>query len=413
MNFPLSLVLATSLLLPGLRLPTAGPAQEDVVRLIDGEQESGRVVFEDDARVVLRKGSRNVEIGRHEIETVESLERSQAFIFEHALVIPKKSARDLADVARLCEARGLPGLGSLFDYKILLLDPEDEAAHERLGHRKRSKSWTGQLDGRWHRWHELVELRRDWNRAWEFETTHYSLRTNFKLEDAVNAALDLERFFLFFHKILGSALDLRIAQSPLDVHLYGDSNSYIEPGDGRLGWYDSDSQTVKVDGSQRRPRVTLLHEAVHQLLEVGPNGVIDSGSHAPAWVDEGLAVYLSLSAVGDPGRAQFEAGRHSTTHLYAHASAEDPESLDNILALSHSDFWTPKRADLRYAQSYSLVHFCLHGENGRYRSDFLDYVRMTRLGRSSSSSFKKRVAGDPDEFERAWTQYVAGLSGGR
>ena len=406
-------LLSVSALLLAAFAPTLSEDQEDVVQMLDGKEHRGRVVFEDEERLVMRRGSREFELAQADIEEVQSLERSQAFLLNHALVIPEKSIRDLSDLARLCEARGLPGMGSLYNYKILLTDPDDEAAHERLDHRKRSKQWTGPLDGKWHRWHELIELRRDWNKAWEFETTHYSLRCNLDLDTAVDAALDLERFYLFFHEVLGSPLDLRGVASPLDVHLHGDSKSYIEVGDGRLGWYDTVSRTVKVDGSRGRPRNALLHEATHQLLEVGKNGLIDAGSVVPAWVGEGLAEYLAMSLVGNPGEAQFKAGRLANAHVYAHANAEEPESLDNILALSTSDFLTPKRAALRYAQSYTLVHFCMHGANERYRVDFLDYVRTTREGKGSSSSFKSRVAGDPEAFESAWTAYVTQLSSGR
>jgi len=377
-NTPLRILCSAGALALAAFAPPQADEQADLVRMLDGKEHRGRVVFEDAERVVLRRGSRELELSRHEVEEVQSLERSQASVLAHALVIPKGSLRDLADMARLCEARGLPGLGALINYKILLLDPEDQGAHERLGHRKRSKQWTAPLDGRWYRWRELLELRRDWNEAWELETTHYRLRCNLPLADAIDATLDLERFYLFFHEALGSPLDLRGAAAPLEVHLHGDEKSYIEIGDGRLGWYDTAARTVKVDGSRGRARKLLLHEATHQLLEVGKNGLIDAGSVVPAWAGEGLAEYLAESLTGDPGEAQFQLGRVSNLNVYAHAHAEEPETLDNLLSLTRSDFLTPKRAELRYAQAYTLVHFCMEGAEGRYRDLFLDYLRKTR-----------------------------------
>ena len=409
-NF-IGLIVAT--LLSNFPLGPANGGPPDSVVLTTGVEKAGRVVFENDELVILRQGSHDLKIKRGKIESVRSLERSLFYLLQHLVVVEPDDLLSLSDSAQLAEERELPGLASLVNLEILLADPLNEVAHEALGHRRRSSAWTAQLNGKWHLWRELLEMRREWNSAWQFETVHYSMRTNLPLKSAVQSLLDLESFYLFFHQTIGTSIESRNTVKPLAVHLHGDEQSYVQLGDNRPGWYDVNSFTVKVDGTSDYPRRSLFHEAVHQLLEVKSNGLISANSRIPAWLGEGLAEYLAYSAYGEPGRVTFEAGRLANGHLYTHSEGDDPETLDSLLALGVADFLSTQRAALRYSQSYTLVHYCLHGEHGRFRDAFLQYCRQAVAGKGSPTNFKKQVAKLSDDFEEGWSSYVSRLTGGR
>ncbi|MFT5287352.1 MAG: hypothetical protein ACI8TQ_003537, partial [Planctomycetota bacterium] len=240
---PVQIGLASCALLSPFTVVSGNGEEPDSVMLKNGGEKTGRIIFEDEEHLVLRQGSHELEIDRAKIESVESLERSLAYLLKHHLVVKDSDVRSLADSSKLAKERGLPGIADLFNLMVLLADPENEKAHEALGHRRRSREWTAQLDGKWYLWRELIELRRDWNYAWQFETAHYSLRTNLPLKEAIQSLLDLESYYLFFHETLGSPIGMRGVAKPLKVNIFGDEKSYVQLGDNRPGWYDTNSRT--------------------------------------------------------------------------------------------------------------------------------------------------------------------------
>ena len=62
--------------------------------------------------------------------------------------------------------------------------------------------------------------------------------------------------------------------------------------------------------------------------------------------------------------------------------------FDELLAISGQQWGQNLRTDLRlghlqYAQSWSLAHFLIHGDNGRYQAAFEKYLRLVGKGRPS------------------------------
>jgi hypothetical protein len=74
--------------------------------------------------------------------------------------------------------------------------------------------------------------------------------------------------------------------------------------------------------------------------------------------------------------------------------------------MATGDFGVDNKSDLKYAQAYTLVHFCLEGEGQRYRDRFFDFLRGVYLGKSSMSDFKEALGGKERELEKAWNVYV-------
>ena len=79
-------------------------------------------------------------------------------------------------------------------------------------------------------------------------------------------------------------------------------------------------------------------------------------------------------------------------------------------ALTSEDFMLRTKAPQQYAQAYTLVHFCMHGEGGRYRSGFLDYLRSAYQGLSSLTDFQNAIPVSGQEFEKRWNAYAASQS---
>jgi hypothetical protein len=83
---------------------------------------------------------------------------------------------------------------------------------------------------------------------------------------------------------------------------------------------------------------------------------------------------------------------------------------DKLLAMTTDDWQhtlhaTAQRANLLYDQSWSIVYFLIHGENGRYLKAFETYLRLLAGGGDAETAFKETI-GARDALRR-WRQFAA------
>ena len=383
----------------------ASGGERDVVQLKDGKELHGRVVYEDTRFLILRKGSRDTQIDVNEIQHVESLSRNLDALLDNTTRTQPWSVSDNELLAAQAQESGLEGEAALFWWRVLAIEPGNEAAHRALGHKKRGSGWGIPLDSRTVAQDKRVELARDWGSAWEFHTLHYHLRTNLALEIALDLALDLERYYQGVFDLFAGELQLFDVCKPMNVCVYADRASYPETA-AEAGHYDAADDTVHVDASQGFIWEVLAHEGAHQLLyDTAVRERSNSGA-IPAWLDEGLAEYIAGCVGGYPWKLKLEPGRALPRHFQTHARAPKPFTLGRVLNLSSGDFFASSDRDLKYAQAYTLVHFCLHASDGRYRDGFLEFLRGIYHGQGSSTDFKHCLHAEERELEEAWLTYV-------
>jgi hypothetical protein len=379
----------------------------DVVTLQGGAQLEGYVIYEDDSSLVLRVGSRERRLELKDVAEVRSATRSLAELFAALDAHPPVGAAAYLDLARFCRMRSLEGECALFAWGAIASDPGCAEAHELLGHRKRGSTWSAPESGRWYPLERLTELRRDWGRAWELSTTHYRLRTNLPLREALDAALDLERGYRIWFALFGRDLRMEDVIEPLEVEVHADSASYPE-STGRGAYYDSAGRILQVDASGGFDRGALVHEAVHQLLAATAESPDRSPSGSvPGWLDEGLAELVRAGCTGAPGALRFDPTGRDQGHFALHRAERKPYDLSRVLNFNAGDFAASSRADLKYAQAYTLVDFCMSAEEGRYRPSFVEFLRGVWRGQSSSTHFKNALGLKDNEIERAWKAWVA------
>lgn len=385
--------------------------ESDRVVLKDGKALTGRVVFEDESRLVLRQKSRDTTLAMEAVQRVDSRLRNLYVLLDNAQRADATDPEDLELLVSQAEECGLSGEAQVFWWRLLLLaharGEENEAAHLALGHVKRGSGWRLPVGSRSVEWDKRFELAKDWGSALEFSSYHFRVRTNLPLELDLDVLLDLERFYRAFFEFLGPELGLYDVCQPMRVHLHADSASYPEVG-LEAGRYDPIEDLVHLDASQRFAFETLAHEVTHQLLYDTAFREQKRDGEIPAWLNEGLAEYLAASIVRTPGLL-VELGRPEARHFRAHAQAKDSLDLTRVLALSVGDYSSSSDRDLKYAQSYTLVHFFLHGEEGRYRAGFFEFLRTVYRGKGSSTDLKRCLGVAWRPLEKAWHAYARGM----
>ena len=168
--------------------------------------------------------------------------------------------------------------------------------------------------------------------------------------------------------------------------------------------------TFLTDGDRLNTLRTLQHEGFHQFAYVY------IGHNLPLWANEGLAEYFENGIV--VGR-RMKLGYAKERKIELLRTAMEKDALidfDQLLAIAGEQWGYNLRTDLRlghlqYAQSWSLVHFLIHGDNGRYQAAFEKYLRLVGKGRPSVSAFRAAfgVRDDTTAFRQRWEAYLKTL----
>lgn len=384
--------------------------ESDRVQLLSGKELSGHAVYEDRKLVLLRKGSKVREITHDKIESVTSRARGIRTLMKALDGYDAWRVSDNEALARQAEELGLQDEAHNLWWRVLAVEPENVTAHEALGHKRSGKRWKVVHAGRKVRMDSVRELARDFGKAWEFSTSHFDLRTNLSLEQALDLTLDLERLYVEFYRLFAHELRLFETEERMQVYIHSDASSFPEQS-GESGYFKGDLNRVTIDASKGLVMYLVVHEVTHQLIY--NTAVEEHTRHGaiPGWVDEGLAEYMAGSYQGIPARLVIdtESLRHSWFRVQA--DAKKPLSLSRVLNLSGGDFAASSHRQLKYAQVYTLVCFCLQGQEGRYRKAFMLFLNGAYDGKGSSTDFKSALAVKKKRFEEQWRGYVLQIAG--
>jgi Peptidase MA superfamily len=386
----------------------------DRVELSNGAKIEGRIVFEDANRILLQTGTGEKSFDKKNVKSSRSRARLHDDLFDRWLALDDQHLSGVLDLARMAKQTDLREDSECFAARALLLDKSSPEAHDLLGHRKRGSTWDLEFrKDRWLSFEKVLAIRDDWGDAFDLASMHYVVRTNFGLTQEVEAALDLESFYRAFFELFGQDLELREVLDPMTVEIHADKKSFPPIASGRTAYTDTARNWVEIDASASATNGPdlreLIHEATHQLVAaLTVHSFSGAGGAVPGWLGEGLAEYVAGGMGGLSGRRKFSQGSLLPGHFAVHAAAKAPYELSRVLNFEADDFVASSKSDLKYAQAYTLVQFCMEGDGGKYRKGFLEYLRGVWRGKKSVPDFRKAMKVDEAAFEKAWIAHVRG-----
>lgn len=398
---PLLVVLAP--LLGGARTP-------DRVELVDKTVVEGRVVCVAENEVVVRVGTKDRVIENATIASIYARLDNQREAVDRWIALAPEDLDGALDLAQFCKRHDLVEEASLVAWWIVLARPDHEEAHALLGHEKIKNVWYVRDGSRRIEIEKYLKSHADWSNAFELRTTHYLVRTNLPLQSAIKIAFDLECHYRAFFGQFAKPVRLLEVVEPMTANVHADAKSFAKLTGDRSAYFNGASRALEVDASSGVDVRVLTHEATHALLNATAVTTRTATGVIPAWLDEGLAEYMAATLVGEEGRLRFDGDALMRYHFTLQAKSKDAYDLSRLLNFENTDFAATARADLKYAQAYSLVHFGLHGERGAYREKFLAFVRGCYAGQSSQSHFKDALGLEMPQLERAWTTYVKAMA---
>ncbi len=189
------------------RGPGRGDDERDLVVDKQGNEVRGRVIrrYGDEGVLVLQGGSTKL-VKKADVARVETTrERLATFLAERKAGLTVE--QEWALVAR-AGALQLPHLQRLQALHVLLRDPDHEAAHAFLGHKRRNKRWRWVIGKHEAPKEELDKLVSKWSDRASLRSEHFVVETSTGLRNAVNLAFDLERLYVAWMAEFGELFNL-------------------------------------------------------------------------------------------------------------------------------------------------------------------------------------------------------------
>jgi hypothetical protein len=386
-----------------LALGAAATRPLDRVLLRDGGEVSGHLLLDDGGSVVLEVKRRERTIPRAEISEIVSPLTAQDEFVERALSAREEGRPGWAALLAWAREHELEREAELAALGLLRTDWDATAAHELLGSKQRRGEWQVDYGGqRLNRaaWDAGPSL--SWSRAAELETSLYELRSNADVNRTLEVAVDLARGHQAWFAVFGDELRQRHRIELFEVAVHGDGDSYPGlPGDP-LVHYDAGDDRIQIDATRSVGSGEVHHEVAHQLLAELLDQAGAQPARIPAWLDEGLAEVLARMCSTRRALDASAAWLTGSRHFAKLRDLREPPSIGTLMGYRHEDFHGADDAELRYAQAYSLVVFCLGDEGDARRRRFLAFIADLIRGKADPDRPAAALGYEPADFERRW-----------
>jgi hypothetical protein len=294
------------------------------------------------------------------------------------------------------------------------------------------KDWVPHLDqgelpapavsGQPTRWLPVAEadaLRRDFENGWKITTEHFFIQTNVPMADAITFGRHLEALHDLFTSIMADVIgpeQLPLAQLARDtklvptppkkrhrVYYYAQKAEYVDfltPLQGpevakSLGTYLAPKQMKGLDGvgtsffyhdpeGVLAATETLDHEVSHQLLFESAGSDKVEPERSQFWVFEGLGTYFETVRAQADGTLRYGGIVGERIKVAQHRLMKGEFlTIGRLTSFNRHQFLGGDGGDiyLHYVEAEALTVYLMHAHGGRYREEFLEYVRDVYKGK--------------------------------
>jgi hypothetical protein len=406
-------------LLPALPLAGQDDLRDRLVRT-DGKVLTGRLVTPHAPdEMLLMQGGKRLRVARADLASIEIVGDAVREFCERRLAM-KDSPKAQWLLVEWANSHGLPGLARAQALLLVLDDDTNERAHEFLGHRKNTKGWLWELDGR--------QVTRE-----QFESSlvkkpidipgeRFVLRCDGGLRTNVAALLDLEQLGVVFQTQFGKALQLRESLEPMRIECSRNVEGFQKWGFRPLPYYTpaphGDLARTFYAGASPVRAQKLFFVATQALLYhtlIGDVARNDDRDRVCAWLEIGLGMYMENTMQGPAGFAA--PGELRAQDLQAMQALGRDFRITQLLRLPmYSGFYLmdDTATAVNWSAATMLVAWLLDPDNDpKTREPFLAFVRQA-LGEKkgdSSSTFDKAMGRRIEDLEEPWLKWLAKKAG--
>ncbi len=142
----------------------------------------------------------------------------------------------------------------------------------------------------------------------------------------------------------------------------------------------------------------VQHEGFHQFVHSVIRGEI------PIWVNEGLAEYFGEGIWTGDGMVTGVVPPARLARLREHIREKRLLPTLAMLKMSHRE-WNAKLSGRNYDQAWSMVHFLVHAEDGKYRKAFSLFINDLSRDVDWEDAYRRRFGSDTQAFEKAYSTW--------
>lgn len=249
-----------------------------------------------------------------------------------------------------------------------------------------------------------------------FASRFYTLHTNLDREEAIPYGRHMDAVFAEYQKRFAGfregapgAMSLYLFRTQQQYEQFLERHRINAANTGGMFFVQNRLQGLATFVQGRGVHATfavLQHEGFHQFAfhHIGPD--------LPNWVNEGIAQYFEDAVLVGDQMYQGLANARRVAAVKASLAARKIIPFDKLLPMSQ-DQWHKavtagsEEAAQLYDQSWSMVYFLIHGEEGRYRAAFERYLFLVSKGKDGGTAFREAFgAPDTAAFRQRWEEFA-------
>ncbi|WP_372368752.1 tetratricopeptide repeat protein [Candidatus Uabimicrobium sp. HlEnr_7] len=233
----------------------------------------------------------------------------------------------------------------------------------------------------------------NWVRKYEKKTIHYHVMTDISQKYCNEMAARLELAFKEYSRLFGEKNLTAKKKSRVlifDSRTEFNEYSYITISDtmeSAAGYFSPITKELVLfdDYSKKETIDTLYHEGFHQFLDL----IIDD---TPIWFNEGMATYFGKSKVVK-GRLRIGVVEPFYVLRLRAMLRSRYTPYKQLMKHTSKQFMAAGKANMHYNQSWAMIHFLIHGDNGKNRNLIAKYLAELKNKKSEKEAFEAVFSG--------------------
>jgi len=231
-----------------------------------------------------------------------------------------------------------------------------------------------------------------------YPSKYYVIHTDLGPDVAREAALRLDAMAEEYHRRtrdFGGTI-----RRKLPFYLFSKADDYHDAGGPpkSAGVFTGD-KLMAVGGTKPGPGVwhTIQHEGFHQFARYAIRAPL------PVWVNEGLAEYFGEGLFTGDGFVVGVVPPWRLRQLKDSLRSGRGKSLRKVMRMSYDD-WNEDIDPANYTRAWSMIHFLVHADGGKYARRLTRFINDTRRMRYETA-WARNFGRDISAFEKKWRDY--------
>ena len=234
----------------------------------------------------------------------------------------------------------------------------------------------------------------------EYQTSYYNVQTDLPLESVREISVRMTAMAEEYHRrtkgfsgTIRKRMDFQVFSNPLDYYRAGGMP-------GSIGMYDGRRLMAMALGEKTWHIVQ--HEGFHQFAHRAIGGDL------PIWVNEGLAEYFGIGIWTGDGFVTGLIPPDRLDSIQGYIRGKQLVGFEEMLEMSHQA-WAMNMSTRNYDQAWSMTHFLVHGDQGKYRDAFASFINDVSKGRSPKGAFARRFGRNIEGFQEKYSKWYLAL----